>query len=117
MGTFVEVAKVKDLPEGAMKQVSAQGREILLARTGDKYYAADNRCPHFLGNLSRGRLEGTVVICPLHGSRFDLRDGSVQSWAPQMPTVLSTVSKILRPPRPLRMHSVKVEGESILVEI
>jgi nitrite reductase/ring-hydroxylating ferredoxin subunit len=27
--------------------------------------------------LSEGDLDGTVVTCPYHGSRFDVRDGQV----------------------------------------
>ncbi len=57
------------------EMTSAFNRErdsALLARVGDKYYAADNRCPHMGGKLSPGKLEGTVVTCPRHGSQFDL---------------------------------------------
>lgn len=68
MAELVEVSKTGELAEGTMKRVSVGGREILLARVGDTYYAAGNRCPHMGGNLSRGKLEGTIVTCPLHGS-------------------------------------------------
>jgi nitrite reductase/ring-hydroxylating ferredoxin subunit len=54
MGEFTEVSKIDELKNGTMKAVSAAGREILLARVGDKYYAADNRCPHMKGDLSQG---------------------------------------------------------------
>ena len=80
MSELVKVAQVDELKDGAMKEVLAQGREILLARVGDNYYAADNRCPHMGGKLSRGKLEGTIVTCPRHGSQFDLSDGRVVRW-------------------------------------
>jgi len=47
MANFVEVGKTSELQDGIMKEVLAQGHEILLLRMGDKYYAADNRCPHW----------------------------------------------------------------------
>jgi len=50
---LVKVAQVDELKDGAMKAVLAQGREILLARVGDKYYATDNHCTHMRGELSR----------------------------------------------------------------
>lgn len=80
MPNFMTVARTEELPEGALKEVSVQGREILLAKARDKYYAADNRCPHLGGKLSQGKLAGTVITCPRHGSQFDLTDGRVILW-------------------------------------
>lgn len=80
MGAFVPVAKTSELQDGAMKQVNVQGHEILIAQVGNKYYATNNRCLHMGGNLSQGKLEGTVVTCPWHGSQFDLQDGHVVRW-------------------------------------
>jgi len=116
MGKFVEVGKSGELTEGEMKEVTVQGRKILLARIGDSYYAADNRCPHMGAKLSDGSLDGTIVTCPRHGSQFDLSDGHVIRWA-RMPALASAISKIIKRPRPLATYAVKLEGDSILVEI
>jgi 3-phenylpropionate/trans-cinnamate dioxygenase ferredoxin subunit len=99
-----------------MKLVSVAGRDILLARVGDKYYAAQNRCPHMSGNLSQGKLEGTIVTCPNHSSQFDLTDGHVVRWTNFKGIVLAA-SKLVRPPRPLPIYPTKIEGEKVLVEI
>jgi hypothetical protein len=48
MGGLVEVSKTGELQDGTMREVSVNGREILLARVGDRYYAAGNRCPEFI---------------------------------------------------------------------
>ena len=112
----VEAGKTGELKDGMMKAVTVKGKEILLARVKDKYYATNGRCPHFGGNLSRGRLEGTVVTCPLHGSQFDLTDGHVVRWL-RGSGVLSAVGKALKGPKPLDTYKVKVEGDRILVEI
>ena len=116
MGKFIEVSKKDDLVNGTMKEVKVEGHDILLARIADKYYAIDNRCPHFGGNLSRGRLEGTVVTCPLHGSQFDLNDGHVVRWL-KGSGVLSAVGKALKSPRSTTAYKVKVEGDKVLIEI
>jgi 3-phenylpropionate/trans-cinnamate dioxygenase ferredoxin subunit len=116
MSNLVEVAKSAELVEGTMKEVLAQGREILLARVGDKYYAADNRCPHMGGRLSQGKLEGTVVTCPLHGSQFDLSDGRVVRWL-KGSGLASTLGKLIKPPKPITAYNVKVEDDRVLVEI
>ena len=116
MASLVEAGKTGELQEGAMKQVLVQGREVLLARVGDSYYATDNRCPHMGGKLSEGKLEGTVVTCPRHGSQFDLADGRVVRWT-NWPGLISTVSKIVKSSRPIITYKVKLEGDRILVEI
>jgi 3-phenylpropionate/trans-cinnamate dioxygenase ferredoxin component len=116
MSNPVEVGKSGELAEGTMKEVLVQGERILLARTGSNYYAADNRCPHMGGQLSQGKLEGTIVTCPLHGSQFDLTDGRVVRWL--MGTgLISAVSKAVKRPKPLTVYNVKVEDDRILVEI
>jgi len=116
MGKFVEVSKRDELKDGAMKAVNIASHEILLVRVGDKYYAADNRCPHLGGNLSQGRLEGTVVTCPRHSSQFDLSDGHVVRWL-KGSGLVSAVGKVFKPPRPLTIYNVEVEDDRILVEI
>lgn len=116
MGEFVEVAKADELKDGTMKAVDAMGREILLARVRNKYYATQNRCPHMRGKLSQGTLEGATVTCPLHGSQFDLSDGHVVRWLKGSGWV-SMVGRVMKSPRPLATYNVKVEGDSILVEM
>ena len=116
MDNVVEAGKTGEIEDGTMKQVAAQGREILLARVGGKYYAADSRCPHMGGKLSQGKLEGTVVTCPLHGSQFDLRDGQVVRWL-KTSGLIATMSKAIKPPKPIATYNVKVEGDRILIEI
>ncbi|MDP2932456.1 MAG: Rieske 2Fe-2S domain-containing protein, partial [Chloroflexota bacterium] len=105
-----------ELKDGAMKSVKVEGREILLARVGDRYYAANNRCPHMGGNLSQGKLTGTVVTCPRHGSQFDLADGHVIRWTDWAGFQL-TLAKLFKSPRPLPNYPVKLEGDSVKIEV
>ena len=55
--------------------VEIDGRAVLLVRSGEKIYALDNLCPHSGARLDKGRVQGGVVICPLHGARFDIATG------------------------------------------
>jgi 3-phenylpropionate/trans-cinnamate dioxygenase ferredoxin subunit len=115
MGEFIEVSKIDELKDGTMKEVNLAGHQILLARVGDKYYAVDNLCPHMKGNLSQGKLEGTVATCPLHGSQFDISNGQVVRWL--RGGLMSKVGKALKLSKDLTVYNVKVEGGSVLVEI
>ena len=116
MSKLVEVARTDELKDGSMKSVKVEGREILLARVGDRYYAANNRCPHMGGNLSQGNLAGSVVTCPRHGSQFDLADGHVIRWTNWTGFQLS-LAKLFKSPRSLPTYPVKVEGNSNKIEI
>jgi len=77
MATFVKVAKADEVPGGGGKLVQVAGKQIALFQVEGKYYAIDNSCTHVGGPLSEGEVEGTVVECPWHGSRFSLETGKV----------------------------------------
>jgi nitrite reductase/ring-hydroxylating ferredoxin subunit len=72
---FVEVAKVNEIPDGKMKHVEVDGKEVLIANVGDKFYAISDRCGHMNALLSMGNLTGNTVTCPFHGSKFDAITG------------------------------------------
>jgi 3-phenylpropionate/trans-cinnamate dioxygenase ferredoxin subunit len=116
MSEWVEAGKSSELADGSIKEVDVHGRQILIARAGDLYFAADNRCPHMGAKLSSGSLEGTIVTCPRHGSQFDLRNGHVVRWL-KAGRAVSLVGRLLKSPRPLTTYPVRLDGDSILVEI
>ena len=116
MAEFIEDSKAGDLKDGSMKGVNVAGHEIFLAKVADKYYAGDNRCSHMGGKLSQGKLEGTVVTCPRHGSQFDLTDGRVVRWL-KGSGLVSMIGKALKSPRPLATYNVKAEDDRIWIEI
>ena len=74
---FVPVLADGELPEGGMKRADAEGVPVLLVRRGGVVCALAHTCSHLGGPLSEGELQGDVVQCPWHGSRFNVRDGSV----------------------------------------
>ncbi len=71
-----------NLPTGAMRRVTLDDHDLLLAHTDLGIVAVDDRCPHMSAPLSIGELAGCVVACPLHSGRFDLASGDPV----QMPT-------------------------------
>jgi 3-phenylpropionate/trans-cinnamate dioxygenase ferredoxin subunit len=115
MGKFIRLANINDLAEGAMKKYPVQGTEILIARIEGIYYATQNKCPHFGGDLSKGKLEGTIVTCPRHGSQFNLTDGSVVRWL-KGAGFTSFIGKTLKSPQKLTTYNTKIEGQDIMVE-
>jgi nitrite reductase/ring-hydroxylating ferredoxin subunit/uncharacterized membrane protein len=75
---FAPVLDENELPENGMRRVDAGGSEILLSRLSDgRICAISNVCGHFGGPLADGEREDDTVVCPWHGSRFDLCTGQV----------------------------------------
>jgi NAD(P)H-dependent nitrite reductase small subunit len=74
----VKVAALAELPPGASLAVRVGDFPIALFNVAGSIYAIDNTCPHAGAPLARGALGGpggTIVACPLHGWRFDVRTG------------------------------------------
>ena len=107
--SFVKVAESSEILAGKMKMVKVDEKEFLIANVNGNYYAIANRCTHASGDLSKGSLEGNVVTCPRHGSKFDVTTGKVVSG----PKVLFFHPKISDEPS----YEVKVEGKEILLKI
>ncbi len=116
MSRWVDVAAIADLAAGVMVSATVEGTELLLARVGDSYFAADDKCPHMGARLSKGELDGNIVVCPRHGSRFDLRDGHVEQWTRFSGIALKAATS-LKEPRPLRIYPVKIHNDRLLVDM
>ena len=65
-----------DLANNDSRAVTLNGSKVLICRAGGELYAVENRCTHQEAELEGGRIRGCFISCPLHGVRFDLRDGS-----------------------------------------
>jgi 3-phenylpropionate/trans-cinnamate dioxygenase ferredoxin subunit len=73
----VEVGPVDELPPGSMRLVPAGSRTIGVYNCGGRFFAIEDRCSHDDGPLCEGDWDpdGCAVVCPRHGSRFDLETG------------------------------------------
>jgi nitrite reductase/ring-hydroxylating ferredoxin subunit len=58
-----------------MHAATVGGWSVLVARVGADLLAVVDCCSHQATRLSRGRIRGGAVMCPLHGARFDLATG------------------------------------------
>ena len=106
---YFHAAAKSEISEGKMKKVTVNSQEILLVNFKGKYYAVSSVCTHFGGDLSEGILEGNIVTCPNHKSKFDVTSGKVVS---------GPVEALGRPDiEDLPIYAVKVENQDILIKI
>lgn len=66
----------EDLPQGQIRHIKVGKRDIAVAHVGAEYFALSNVCRHAFGPLGEGFMDGHYVMCPWHGWRYDVRDGT-----------------------------------------
>ncbi len=79
---------------GELQAVEVAEHRIVLCNAEGRVYALEDRCPHADAKLSGGRLEGTLLECPLHGGQLDVRDGSPQRPPIRKPAVSFRVRQV-----------------------
>src|SRR2546422_11504604 len=72
---YVRVGQASDVPPGRAEVFDVEDRKIAVFRLEDGFYAIEDICTHDGGPLAEGEIEEDQVICPRHGSRFDIRTG------------------------------------------
>jgi nitrite reductase (NADH) small subunit len=76
-GTRVPLAPADSVPRGQGRCFSIGQAKIALFRQRDgTVFATAAACPHRNGPLADGLVGGGIVVCPLHGYRFRLSDGT-----------------------------------------
>jgi nitrite reductase/ring-hydroxylating ferredoxin subunit/uncharacterized membrane protein len=75
---WTNVGSIVDFPEGKLVRAQAGDMPVLLVRLGDRLNAIAATCSHAGGPLDEGRLDGDIVTCPWHSSRFCVDDGAVK---------------------------------------
>lgn len=98
----VRIAALADLADRGGTPVEIAGRSLLVCRSGAGTFVIENRCSHQLAKLEGGKVKGPHIFCPLHGVRFDLRDGS--------PT--GTLTKT-----PIKVFASTIDDDAVYAEI
>jgi cytochrome P450/nitrite reductase/ring-hydroxylating ferredoxin subunit len=66
-----------EAPVGFLARVDVTGTTVCVGRSAEGWVAFQDSCTHEECSLAEGTLEGRVVVCPCHGSEFDLATGDV----------------------------------------
>jgi nitrite reductase/ring-hydroxylating ferredoxin subunit len=94
--TEICAGRTADFDDDQRRIVSANGRDIVVFRHGDRFYALDNVCLHQGGPVGEGIIIGKVeavlsedkrflgerfsdeeihIVCPWHGWEYDIETG------------------------------------------
>lgn len=102
MSNWVQAASINELAAGEGKQVEIEGKEVALFFVAGEYYAVSDACPHAGASMAEGAVDGSEVICPWHGARFQLKDGALAQGPCR---------------EGLHSYSTKIEDGALFVEI
>lgn len=64
------------LEPGSTMTVSLDGFPVAIANVAGTYYAFQNLCPHQGTTLGGRPLDGCIITCPQHSSRYDVMTGT-----------------------------------------
>jgi nitrite reductase (NADH) small subunit len=98
--SWQKVGKTPDF-QNRIECIEVGDRKVAVTMLQGELYAFDGFCPHVYGPMHRSEINGTILTCPLHGWRFDLRDGGRE----------------IHNYKSLPMHETKIEGEDVYVRI
>lgn len=106
---YEKIARVNEVKPGEKKKVSLKGKDILLVNLDDVFYAVDNKCPHMGGSLVEGTLRGSQIICPKHGSAFDVKTGEVAQRGKLLFIKVNVKN--------LTVYPTKIENDDVLISL
>ncbi|MCV7282249.1 Rieske 2Fe-2S domain-containing protein [Mycolicibacterium flavescens] len=75
VGNAVHVGGLAAIPEGAPHGVEVAGVDLVLIRVGNDISALHGRCAHRGARMADGHIEGNLLVCDLHGWRYDTNTG------------------------------------------
>ncbi len=75
MSDFVTVGRGGEVGDGEVGAYTVGDRTVAVANVGGSLYAFDDVCTHEGCSLAEGELDGILIECPCHGSRFDVTTG------------------------------------------
>jgi 3-phenylpropionate/trans-cinnamate dioxygenase ferredoxin subunit len=106
------LCKTEDVVLGLSKKIEISGFIVMVAHIESGFFVVDATCPHMGGDLSMGKIVGGSVICPRHGSTYDLATGKM------LKDVGGAIRFLTRKgAADIRSYPVKIENGSVLVNL
>ena len=77
---YIFVCNENELEESEGKRFYLNDTDIAIFKIGKKIFAVSNVCPHQQATkIYEGFIEDECVVCPLHGWKFILKNGKLES--------------------------------------
>ncbi|GAA4850352.1 MocE family 2Fe-2S type ferredoxin [Paenibacillus vulneris] len=100
---WLEVCHMEDIGLEDVIRFDHDDRTFAVYRTDKgEYFATDGYCTHEKIHLSNGLVMGSVIECPKHNGRFDIKTGA----AKRAPVCVD-----------LKTYPVKIENDKIFIQL
>ncbi len=99
---LVQLCSTSNIHHRDLKQFNIKELEILVVNLNNQFFCLDARCSHAGAPLVESELNGEIIICPWHGSQFNINNGVV---------IKGPATK------PLKVYKSVVDGNFLFVEI
>ncbi len=109
---WTEVADESELKAGESKAFEVNGKKMLISNVDGNIYSIDSICTHMGGDLSKGKKENGIVICPKHHAQFDLKTGKVVK---NVGGFVRTMTR--KEASDLKSYNVKIEDGKIKIDL
>lgn len=123
MATRVLLGNTNDFPVGKLREVSVEGKTIMVAQVAEgQYCAVRNKCPHLGLPFNGGKLEDNKITCPWHNSQFDMCSGKNLDWVKgvmgvRMPGWSRGLISMGKDPEPVKSYAVTEEDGQLYMEM
>lgn len=74
---WVDVIPAESLKPGQRHCCDVDDKRVLLTNISGTVYAVESLCTHAYFELDDAPIEGSKIVCPLHGAAFCLKTGEV----------------------------------------
>jgi len=103
------VIKSNKIKVGQKKMRRIGLRSILIVRDELEISVTDALCRHMAWPLAYGgKVKDGCITCPLHQSKYDLKNGEVKEWSPfPLFPLYGRLLASLRRPSPLAVHEAR----------
>ena len=91
-------------------KVDETTKNIAIFKVAGKFFAIDRYCTHAGGDLLDARVEGKVVVCPVHEATFDLETGKLAPSEYLSPHLARVI-------KPTTVYPVVLQDGDLYVEI
>lgn len=99
----VVVGKTSEVQDGKLMHITAGGKEIVVTKLDENYYAMDSVCTHAGADLHEGELNNNELTCPWHGAKWDIKTGNLISFPQKL--------------KPLQSHKISIDNDTLYIEI
>jgi nitrite reductase/ring-hydroxylating ferredoxin subunit len=73
---YEKVIALADLSPGKPKPLAFGGQNLLVCQIAGGIHVVENRCSHTDAPLDRARIRDGMIVCPVHGAKFDPVSGA-----------------------------------------